>query len=450
MTASQQGSYTVQPLVSSTPVDTYRAQALTPSSITVSGVASTTPLTATPATLALSVDCPSAGGNCVYANAALTGQPREITITNTSLTDTTTPLTVTSASFPTGTSITTDNCTGVSLAPQGTCTLTIKPGQESSSGTGNAACTTGIQPNPGTITVNASSAPSPASSNVDVLSYGCIYQEGYVYSVDDTTATTGSIGGKVVSLTDQTPRYPNGIIWSSNGQTGHGSDGFDNQDVSYDTLPGIDETSTSSTSSPTFSAFQTFFSTTYTNANPFTASSFNSCHGNSDGQCNTGNILTFYNKFITNNTEGNGGTPKFTASSGPTPLSYYAAGMCSNYTIDASGNSPCSTGTCYNNWYLPAICEMGPASNGSGCAAGTQNIISDFPALIGDPNAGSPSTSCSIGTNCLAGFYWSSTESSFGPQNLAWDEYFSTGGSGQNAVNKGNLLGVRCSRALTL
>lgn len=448
LTSNNAGNYTLQPSVSSTPVNTYQAKAVSSSSITVSGVATTTPLTITPATLALSVDCPSASGSCVYANDALTGNPRQITITNTSLTDTTTPLTVTSASFPTGTSIATDTCTGASLAPHGTCTITIQPGQVASSGAGNAACTTGIQPNPGTVTVNANSAPSAASSNIDVLSYGCIYQEGYVYSVDDTTATTGSIGGKVVSLTDQAPRHPNGIIWSSNGQTGHGSAGLDPQDVSFDILPGIDETSTPSVSSPTFSDFDNFFGNTYTIANPFIASSFNSCDGNSDGQCNTGNILTFYNQFITNNTEGNGGSPKFTPSNGPTTLTYYAAGMCSNYTIDSSGNSPCSTGTCYSNWYLPAICEMGPASNGSGCAAGTQNIISDFPALIGNPDASNPITSCTLGANCLAGLYWSSTEISGFPQSDAWYEDFRIGSSVQSSGDKSSLFGVRCSRAL--
>jgi hypothetical protein len=312
LTSSNAGNYTLQPSVSSTPVDTYRAKALSPSSITVSGVANTTPLTATPSTLALSVDCPSAGGSCAYANAALTGNSRQITITNTSLTDTTTPLTVTSASFPTGTSIVTDTCTGASLAPQGTCTITIKPGQEASSGAGNAACTTGIQPNPGTVTVNASSAPSEVSSNIDVLSYGCIYQEGYVYSVDDTTNNgqtgmcttapcTGSIGGKVASLTDQAPAYPSGIVWDS---------------------------SSGCINSP------------YNNCYTTSADS-----GTNGTNVSGGNTYLIYQTLTTTHSE---------------LATSYAAGLCTSLIAT------------YSDWYLPAICEMGYGANFSGINCGTQ------------------------------------------------------------------------------
>ena len=72
--------------------------------------------------------------------------------------------------------------------------------------------------------------------------------------------------------------------------------------------------------------------------------------------------------------------------------------------------------------------------------------------LIGDPGAGTPSTSCTppIGTDCLAGSYWSSTVYSDFPQYYAWYEYFASGGSNQSFDDKGLQLGVRCSRALTL
>jgi hypothetical protein len=47
------------------------------------------------------------------------------------------------------------------------------------------------------------------TTNVDILTYGSVYQGGYVFAVDDTTAVTTSIGGKVVSLVDQSA----GIEW---------------------------------------------------------------------------------------------------------------------------------------------------------------------------------------------------------------------------------------------
>jgi len=55
---------------------------------------------------------------------------------------------------------------------------------------------------PGTITVSADNA-NTLVSNVLVLTFGCQHQRGFVYSIDDTTPDTGSIGGKVVSLVDQ-------------------------------------------------------------------------------------------------------------------------------------------------------------------------------------------------------------------------------------------------------
>jgi hypothetical protein len=72
--------------------------------------------------------------------------------------------------------------------------------------------------------------------------------------------------------------------------------------------------------------------------------------------------------------------------------------------------------------------------------------------LIGDPGATTPSTSCTHpdGTDCLAGYYWSSTEYSFNPQDDAWTEYFASGGGSFNIFSKEFQLGVRCSRALTL
>jgi hypothetical protein len=322
LTSSNQGSYTQQPEVSSTPVNTYRAKALSSSSITVSGAASNTPLTATPATLALAVKCPSAAAGCAYTNAALSGNPRLITIKNTSTTDTTTPLTVTPASFAPGTQITTDNCAGAVLPPQGTCTITIQPGAEASHDASNNACTGGTQPNPGTVTVNATSAPAATSSNVYVLSYGCIYQQGYVYAVDDNTTDypiTGSVGGNVVNRNDDTTNQLN-LPWDSSNDCVNNGNCTD-VPTAIDTLNGSE---------------------------------------------NTAAIVVALN-----------------GKSGVTPTNY-AAGYCTTYTIDSTGTTPCptpSSPTCYKSWYSPAICEVGPSTinpPAAICPASTQNLYSQL------------------------------------------------------------------------
>jgi hypothetical protein len=55
---------------------------------------------------------------------------------------------------------------------------------------------------PTTVTVSAENAPA-TNVNVLVLGYGCIYQGGFLFSVDDATPNTGSIGGKVAALADE-------------------------------------------------------------------------------------------------------------------------------------------------------------------------------------------------------------------------------------------------------
>lgn len=270
-----------------------------------------------------------------------------------------------------------------------------------------------------------------------VLSYGCQYQGGFLYSVDDTTNNgvtgtcttapcTNSIGGKVVSLVDQAARYPNGIVWSSNG----GNSGVGFVDVSSDTLPGIDETSISSAGSPTFSVFDSFFTNTYTNPNPFTPVSFSMCDGGLDGSCNTNNIVTFYNQFITNNTSGNGGSPPFTAFAGPTNSTYYAAGLCKQ-VIEG-----------YFDWYLPAICEMGYDGDFSGTDCGTMitPALQNMQLSLIDLS----------GFSSLEGPYWSSTEYSLDPQRGARLQVFAFRSSRQSLDNKVIRHAVRCSRTLTI
>ena len=376
--------------------------------------------------LALSVNDPG-------IDPALTGNPRIITMTNTG-TASATNVTVSSSGFPTGTTVSSTTCTGT-LAVGNSCTITITPGAVATSDVSSNPCNFGTAPVAGTVTTSADGFVSTQVS-IYVLLYACQYQGGWIYAVDDTTPNTGSIGGSVVSLVDQAePEIGTGpqatsIIWSSNGS------GAAIADVSDDTIPGIDDTSIPGTGSPTYAAFAAFFAATYTNANPFTPASFAQCDGLLDGQCNSGNILVFYNQFITN--YNSAGTPPFTASPGPTNVNFYAEGLC---TATING---------FSDWYLPGICQMDAVSaNPVTCPANTQSMLGSI-SFIGDPNAPIPSTSCNPppGTDCLAGGYWSSTEASSGPQNGTWFEFFEPETPSQGN-GKNGLLGVRCSRNLT-
>ena len=381
----------------------------------VTCVSNDTTLTVSVSTIGLSV-------NDTGLNAALTGTPRLITITNTGSSAATSVSYSASPALPSGTTISPVSCG--TIAASDACVLTITPGSTASATAGNTS------PTPITLSISGTNT-NTLTPMVNVLTYGSVYQGGYIYAVDDTTPNTGSIGGTVVTQIDQAPRYPDGVVWSSNGT--------DSTSVSNDSIPGIAETSTTSSSVPTYTAAQTSFNSTYANesAYPFPSSgSFFACDGQTDGACNSANILTLYNTYITN--YGISSSP-YMLSPGPTTSSYYAAGLC---TATISG---------YSDWYLPAICEMGPNSAGSDCSASTQNIVNQLPGLVGSLGAGTPSTSCAYGANCLAGYYWGSTEDSGNPIDFAWSQNFeSLGDSYQGLVFKDNPLGVRCSRALTL
>lgn len=189
------------------------------------------------------------------------GKARIITITNTGTNPAFNVRYSFSPALPAGTSITPASC-GM-IVPAGTCILTITPGGTPSAAPGDT------NPKPITFTI-AGDNTNKLAPTINVLAYGSVYQSGYVFSFDDTTPNTGSVGGKVAALTDQAAPFPNGIIWSSDGSG----------NLVYNDIPGIYENST----------------------NPP-----DSCNGNIDGVCNTGVIVAFY--------------PGIN-------LSFYAAGLC--------------------------------------------------------------------------------------------------------------------------
>ena len=272
--------------------------------------------------------------NVTFAQAALTpsvatlalaasGNARQITLTNTgTVAATNVSVAPPSSALPPGTTL--SSTCAATLGAGSSCTITVTPGALSTSN-----CATGIAPSGGTITVTSGDA-SPSTVGVVVLNYGCIYQGGYLYSVDDTTPTTMSIGGKVAALSDQAT----GIIWSSN-STG-----------SYDggvSIWGIAETSTPVSPVPVSLQYP----------------GQSSCNGATDGACDSNNINVYYSS---------------EASPPVTVLSFYAAGLCEQ-AIDG-----------YSDWYLPSICELGydATNSGTGCGSAGAPTLQNMQANLVD------------------------------------------------------------------
>ena len=242
-------------------------------------------------TLALSVKNTTGPGG----NPQLTGNPRQITITNdgpgiaTNVGYTITP------SLPTGTTIASVPTSGPAncgtIADGGTCVLTITPGI-------NPSVPPGSTPNPSVITIQSSDTnnTNTLTADISVLTYGSIYEAGFVFTVDDTYAAnpiTGSIGGKVAALSDTAiPVIGSlqGLIWGS---------------MSID-------------------VGQSTWDTTTTGAN--------------NGASNTTVIVNALSPAI--------------------PESTYAAGACALRAVNGNDSSCLLGSPCYSDWYLPAMCEL--------------------------------------------------------------------------------------------
>lgn len=342
---------------------------------TVNVTFGTVTLTPSTSTLGLSVNCPAASTSldCAQKNNALTGVARQITITNHGSADATN-VAISSSGLPSDASVSPSSC-GTVAANGGTCVITVTPGAIASSNASNVLCTAGVQPE-GSVNVTADGGPS-TSVTTYILGYGCIYQGGFVYSVDDTTANTGSIAGKTAAITDT---YP--------GQT----------------VP--------SQTTPDWGGYGT-------DIGP--ALHADNVQGANDGSANSAAIISTL-------------TP-------PLALSDYAAGLCSTLSVDDAGAPSCTApNVCYTNWYLPAICEIGPFSAINICTAGSTNIQQQLFESVLNPAV----TFGLVNT----GYYWSSTEAASSSDFFAYYERFVSGGSStQNATVKNFRLGVRCSRA---
>ena len=173
--------------------------------------------------------------NDVALSANLTGMPRVINVTNTGSATATSVAYTVSPALPTGTTIAPASCGD--LAPLASCALTITPGATASAAPGDTG------PVAITLTIAGTNTNSLGVS-LQVLTYGSVYQSGYVFAVDDTAPGNVSIGGKVAALVDQTANAP----WSA----------------TLDNIPGVSETSTTP------------------------------CNGKLDGACDTAAIDGFY------------------------------------------------------------------------------------------------------------------------------------------------------------
>jgi hypothetical protein len=243
-----------------------------------------------PAVLTASVPVLALSVNDVATNAALTGTPRTVVITNSSLTTTATNVAVSAPNLPPGTTVSSSTC-GPTLVPGASCSITVTPGSTTTS-----FCL------PAKLTVSANEG-TPLSVDVVVLGYGCVYQGGYVFAIDDTTPATSSVGGKVAATRDQVENVTSGdrAIWSSDGY-GSTSDHVDYQ------LVGVARDSVSP------------------------------CVGADDGACNTATILAHY-------------------SAASYRRELFAAGLCErmNTTTNQAG---------VLGWYLPAHCEANNCAAG--------------------------------------------------------------------------------------
>jgi hypothetical protein len=189
------------------------------------------------------------------------GVSRTINVTNTSANEITlSSEPIVAPDFPEGTTIESGKSAcekGKILAANGgSCTITIRPGAMASSN-----CTTKTKPEPSVITMKTTQAEIVVSAKVMVLGYGCIYQGGYVFSIDDSTPETRSIGGKVVQTTDRFFE----TFWSEDGIS----------------VWGIDDTSTMNHPSPTSNK-------------AILKTGQLSCDAMNDGACATNNIIKQY------------------------------------------------------------------------------------------------------------------------------------------------------------
>ncbi len=258
----------------------------------------------------------------------------------------------------------------------------------------------------GTCTVNIAS-----NTTTPYLAQGGIIFTADNFNVSTPMALAFSMYGYLVfSIPDSSTAY----VVDTNDAAGSpviwSSTGISG-DTDYTSLWGIGETSTSTIPIPNATEPSGQTATQY--------SGQQNCNGGSDGACNSENIFIYYNSII---------------SGAPVSTDYYAEGLCYRITTDNSGSV--SPGT----WFLPAICQLGIYGGGidAGCGSSTENITTNL-FLLGF-----------VGNLQTNQFYWSSTESSSTPLGSAWYQVFRPGPVSEQYPNvKFGQFSVRCIRAVS-
>lgn len=133
------------------------------------------------------------------------GNPRVVTITNGSTYSAYNVNYTISPSLPINTTITPANCG--TIAPGGVCTLTISPGSTPSTVPTQPSGSSAV---PSVITVSGSNT-NTVQTNISVLTYANIVENGLIFYIDDSTLNTQSISGKVVGQAAAETQ----ILWTS-------------------------------------------------------------------------------------------------------------------------------------------------------------------------------------------------------------------------------------------
>jgi hypothetical protein len=328
---------------------------------TVKITCSTNPhLSSSVANLALSVTGHTEFG---VPGAPNSGKQRTITINNSGA-RAASNLEVSLSGFPTGTTFD-DQCKTKTLAKDETCTINITPGSTPSNDANSKPCNQGTAPQPGVITVSAQDKSTSVSVNVSILDYGCLYQGGYIFALDDTQSP--NVGGKVgfeASLANS--------VWAADTISICGvSDGSSNDNP----VPSTGCTGSSK------------------------------CDANTDGVCNTNGITSL-----------------------------------STGTVAAGCKQSLNN---YEDWYLPAICELGVHNSKD------ENTI--HCGTIDQPSL----QNCGSNLKDVSGFatknYWSSTQFSQDTTS-AWYLHVRDDPNlpfGITPYNKSMRMGAFCVRKIT-